>query len=308
MGQEIKIPTKDGEVNLYDLTGSHTAIPRIYYVNGINTTGQTHAQTAAILSVLLERPVWGVYNKTSGMLRDLGQCLLDYTQNAFARLSSSNNRNKSVNLTDDQIPAFLNRIEREYTVWNRATLELFKELVRHKNQRQLIIAHSQGNLITSNALFVIEDEFGWAGLQHIRVYSLASPSPAWPVGLRITNGGGGRQDNAFMNDLVVLLRPHNLLAQPWGFALAARAVGVVPATVAASTLRQNEGDFRRMQGAGPVSLKPHEIPNIVSTLNFLKSIRRDLGLSVDFDNQQFWDRSREIAKQAFKRNGLEWKD
>jgi hypothetical protein len=171
-------------------------------------------------------------------------------------------------------------VDKQFIVWNRATLTLFKELARHKSQRQLIIAHSQGNLITSNALFVLEDIFGSASLQNIRVYSLASPAPAWPLGLRITHGGGGRQDNAFMNDLVALLRPHNLAAK----------VGV--------DRFQNAGDFRTHAGSGPVSIAPHATNAIIETLNFLKSIRGDLGLSKDFSNELL-QKSAKIAEEAF---------
>ena len=212
-----KIPVADGEINVYNLTASSVTTPRIYYVNGIRVVGRDHALAAGYLSVLLERSVRGVYNKTAGVLfgsvGDIVQCMLDYTQNATARLGSQANLNKPAKVADNKIPEFLSRLDKEYLVWNKATLELFKELVRNKGQRQLIIAHSQGNLITSNALFVMEDVFGSASIQNIRVYSLASPSPAWPLGLRIPNGGGGRQDNAFMNDMVSLLRPHNLAAK-----------------------------------------------------------------------------------------------
>jgi hypothetical protein len=278
------IPASDGEVNVYNLTGSSVTTPRIYFVNGIRVVGREHALTAAYLSVLIERPVWGIYNKTAGVrlgsVVDIAQCLLDYTQNATARLGSWGDLNKPAKVPDHKIPEFLSRLDNQYVVWNKATMALFKELVRNKGQRQLIVAHSQGNLITSNALFVMEDVFGSAGLQNIRVYSLASPSPAWPLGLRITNGGGGRQDNAFMNDMVSLLRPHNLAAK----------VGV--------NRFQNAGDFRTYDGAGPVSLAPHATDAIIDTLNFLKSIRGDLGLSKDLSDE-FLKKSARIVETAF---------
>lgn len=278
------IPSLDGEVNEYNLTQSSVAAPRIYFVNGIRVVGREHALTAGYLSVLIERPVWGVYNKTAGVrlgsVVDIAQCLLDYTQNATARLGSQGNLNKPAQVPDHKIPEFLSRLDRGYIVWNKATLQLFKELVRHKGQRQLIVAHSQGNLITSNALFVLEEVFGSASLQNIRVYSLASPAPAWPLGLRITNGGGGRQDNAFMNDMVALLRPHNLAAK----------VGV--------SRFQNAGDFRTHAGSWSVSLAPHATNAIIDTLNFLKSIRSDLGLSKDLSDD-FLRTSARILESAF---------
>lgn len=277
-------PTRDGEVNAYNLTGAAAGTPRIYFVNGIRVTGRDHAQTASYLSALIERPVWGIYNMTAGVrlgsVVDIAQCMLDYTQNAVARLGSSQNMNKPALVPDHKIPDFLSRLEQQYVVWNKATLSLFKELARHKGQRQMIVAHSQGNLITSNALFVLEDVFGSAGLRDIRVYSLASPAPAWPVGLSVANGGGGRQDNAFMNDMVALLRPHNLAAK----------LGVDGF--------RNDGDFRTLPEAGSVSLAPHATDAIIDTLNFLKSIRRDLGLPNDF-NAEFLKARAKLASDAF---------
>src|SRR5262249_37407012 len=144
----------------------------------------------------------------------------------------------------------------------------------HRHEQKMIIAHSQGNLITSNALFVVEDVLGSAALQKVRVYSLASPSPAWPLGLRTTNGGGGRQDNAFMNDMVALLRPHNL-AKKVGFGRF-----------------QNAGDFRPYTGSKPGLFAPHDTGEIIATLNFLKSVRGDLGLPKDFTPEFLTEQSR----------------
>ncbi|HEY1381711.1 MAG TPA: hypothetical protein VGF55_33240 [Gemmataceae bacterium] len=278
------IPDDDGEVNLYNLANSSVFTPRVYFVNGIRVLPRTHAVTAAYLSLLIERPVWGVYNATAGLyvgsVVDLVQCLLDYTQNAGARLTSRNNLNKPPAVPEGDIPRFLEDVDRKYVVWNKATLTLFKELVRNRHEEQFVIAHSQGNLITSNALFVLEDVLGSAGLEKIRVYSLASPAPAWPLGLRKTYGGGGRQDNAFMNDLVALLRPHNL----------AKKVGV--------GAFQNAGDFRTYPQSGPVALAPHDANRIIDTLNFLKSIRGDLGLPKEF-KPEFLPDSAKAALAAF---------
>jgi hypothetical protein len=264
-----RIPTVDGQVNLYNLSDSAQSTPRIYFVNGIQVLPRAHAVTASYLSLLLERPVWGVYNATAGVnrpgfLSDFGQCLLDYTQNAAARLGSRSNLNKPPTVPEDQIPEFLNNVSRKYVVWNQATRALFQELVTYRHDQKLIVAHSQGNLITSNALFVMEEVLGSAALRDVRVYSLASPAPAGPLGLRRTHGGGGRQDNAFMNDLVALLRPHNL----------ATKVGI--------GRFQNAGDFRTYTGSLPGLFAPHDTGEIIATLNFLKSIRGDLGLPKDF--------------------------
>jgi len=284
----VRIPTQDGSVNCYDLGNSGATVPRIYFVNGIRVMPREHSETAAYLSLLIEHPVWGVYNQTAGQklgsIVDILQCILDFAHTSVARTTSSNNLGKSPKVPENKIDEFLREIEKKYHVWNRATLELFRQLVIHRHERQLIIAHSQGNLITSNALFVLEDVLGAAGLSNIRVYSLASPAPAWPVGLRISNGGGGRQDNAFMNDMVALLRPHNL----------AKKIGV--------DRFQNAGDFRTYSGSGPVALAPHDVNKIIESLNFLKSIRRDLGLTPDL-SPDFLRKASEIAQTQISSTG-----
>jgi hypothetical protein len=278
------LPSADGEVNVYNLSKSGASTPRIYFVNGIRVLPKDHALTAAYLSLLIEHPVHGIYNKTAGVklgsVVDLLQCVADFTQNAGARLTSRLNQNKAPKVSDAEMPMFLDSLEKKYLVWNKATLSLFRQLITHRHERQLIVAHSQGNLITSNALFVLEDILGAAGLKKIRVYSLASPSPAWPLGLRVTNGGGGRQDNAFMNDLVALLRPQNLT----------KKLGIGG--------WQNTGDFRTYPNSGPVALAPHDATLIIDTLNFLKSIRGDLGLPKEL-SADFLQRCAKLAAAAF---------
>lgn len=284
----VLLPQNDGDVRNYNLSGSAQSNPRIYFVNGIRVLPEDHALTAAYLSLLVEHPVNGVYNKTAGVklgsLADGLQCVADYLQNSLARLSSESKRGNPGRIREQDIPTFLMNIEQIYTVWNRATLSLFKQLVQNRHYKQLIIAHSQGNLITSNALFVLEDVLGAQALSKIRVYSLASPAPAWPVGLRKVNGGGGRQDNAFMNDLVALLRPHNL-AGKLGF-----------------PRFQNAGDFRTYGASGPVALEPHVVTNVVESLNFIKSIRMDLGLPGDLD-PLYLRKAQEIAAGELFKTG-----
>lgn len=154
---------------------------------------------------------------------------------------------------------------RNSIVWNEATASLFVSLVRNRHAQQKIVAHSQGNLITSNALFAVERILGSVALRNIRVYS-SSPSPGWPLGLRVSNKGGGRQENAFMNDFVALLRPQNLLHK-------------VSNLKGLSSLKRyrNAGDFRTHKDTRFVGLDPHDVKENMA-LNFLKSIRNDLNL------------------------------
>lgn len=276
----IKTPSTDGEINQYDVTNSNVGNPRVIYVNGMQTDGRTHAKTAALISLIVQQNVWGVYNKTQGFVVDGLQSGLDYIQNAVGR-GSRNSLTPNQNVPAHEVSKLADEIIAKSTVWNKATPALFRTLMRNIQSRQLIVAHSQGNLVTSNALFVIQSALGSQALKNIRVYSLASPSPGWPLGLRHTNGGGGRQENAFMNDLVALLRPHNAMKKSKEFlssspSFQARLIGMMTPDI------QNEGDFRTLKGGGAVGLKAHDIQTNMA-LNFVISIRRDLGLSTNVD-------------------------
>ena len=293
----IKIPSADGEINQYSLTNSTASDPRIIYVNGMQTDGRTHAKTAALISLIAERPVSGVFNSTQGFVKDGLQSGLDYIQNALGR-GSRNSLTPNRNVPPHEIPQLAEDIIQRSTVWNKATPTLFRTLMRNINSRQFIVAHSQGNLITSNALFVLQNALGSQALSKIRVYSLASPSPGWPLGLRHTNGGGGRQENAFMNDFVALLRPHNALKKTKD---ALKSSPLLSHKISGALMPniQNAGDFRTHKDGGVVGLHAHDIQRNMA-LNFVISIRRDLGLSVDVDPQALVKKSDSRVEEILK--------
>jgi hypothetical protein len=128
----VTVPKNDGDLTVYNLNKSTVTTPRIYFVNGMRVLPRDHAYTAAYLSLLIERPINGIYNKTAGVILgsiiDGIQCGLDYLQNATARASS--NGLKQPKITEAQIPDFMRSVDQKYTVWNQATMVLFKELVR----------------------------------------------------------------------------------------------------------------------------------------------------------------------------------
>ena len=75
----VKMPCADGEVVPFAVIMPPNPIPRIYYVNGMQTDALGHAATATGLAMLTERVVYGVYNATAGLGRggfviDLLQC------------------------------------------------------------------------------------------------------------------------------------------------------------------------------------------------------------------------------------------
>ncbi|MBY0319042.1 MAG: hypothetical protein K2X72_09985 [Reyranella sp.] len=173
-------PSKDGELNLYTHPSAKPG-KRLIYVNGILNSPRDHQKTCIHLSELTGCEVVGVYNQSgtgmksnsfpkwiaanvSNVVIDLVQCAQDYLDLGTAALGMG-------------LPYLR----------NAASSSLF-DLLLFKGATWpikpiCIVAHSQGNLITSNALFL------YSALVHkykvnppaIHVFSVASPAPSWPT-------------------------------------------------------------------------------------------------------------------------------
>ncbi|MCI0640767.1 MAG: hypothetical protein L0Y72_00220 [Gemmataceae bacterium] len=281
-------PNTDGQVLQYAAVSPPVTLPRIYYVNGIQTEAQTHAQTATSLSILTERVVFGVYNqsagKGAGILVDLLQCGADWTDIFLSKLAELGNLgiNHVINGVRDYVRGKLGQppadpvnvaesirkriperhrvafIEGCVATYNKATAALFRELRTNVGHKQIIIAHSQGNLITADALWSIVIAYGEESLSNMQVYSLASPTPAWPLGIRYR-----RKVYGHTNDLVTLCDPHN-----WTWITSRLADGMFGRTA---------GDWRRHGNGWIPGLGGHDLGRNIA-LNFATTIRRDLGL------------------------------
>jgi hypothetical protein len=282
------IPSIDGQVLSYSAVVPPNPMPRIYYVNGIQTDAEGHARSATALSILTERVVNGVYNasagKGAGIVVDLLQCGADWADVFLSKLAEVGNsglnraingvvgwvREKTgrapadpVNAADAirrRIPerhrvAF---IERCVSMYNPATASLFRELRGNLGERQVIVAHSQGNLITADALWSMVIAYGEGSLANMQVYSLASPAPAWPLGIR-----GRRKVYGHTNDLVTLCDPHN-----WTF---------ITSRLFDGKFGRTAGDWRLHGTKWVPGLGGHDLNRNVA-LNFSTTIRRDLGL------------------------------
>lgn len=294
-------PSRDGDVLEYTPPQVRSGSPRVYFVNGIQTSAEAHAKTAEMMAMITERPVFGVYNASGGagtvggMGADLAQCAADWLSNTSAKVGeygglvisapvnaarhlthavkgwfgSSEPPPETVNLLVDVnrlIPEGprVRMVEARLGMYNRATRSLYQQLRANRGSTQWIIAHSQGNLITADALWAMVYSYGEASLSNMRVFSLASPVPAWPLGIRYK-----RKVYGFKNDLVTLADPHN-----WT---------VVTGWLAGGHFGRHAGDWRRY-GATPVKqvvpgLDPHDLERNAYLLNFANSIRRDLGLN-----------------------------
>jgi hypothetical protein len=78
-----KIPTEDGEVNEYinleaaDASKFFSQSRKVIFINGMKNSGRVHAESALALSLVQMCPVIGLFNRSSGFLVDLWQCLMD---------------------------------------------------------------------------------------------------------------------------------------------------------------------------------------------------------------------------------------
>ena len=195
IGSGDRLPSSDGEVNLYESPELRDKryfdrSRRVIFVNGMANSSADHRKSAHVLSTLQACPVIGVYNQTDGFWPDLGQCLADKitlvgvqavpaTFAGWAQLCEQGfqaARKSEPGLTKG---AYVERLIGS----NPATASLYR-VARSADFRTLpIFAHSQGNLITSNALTAVALADGPAAVQNRQVNSFGSPCRFWPPGI-----------------------------------------------------------------------------------------------------------------------------
>ena len=193
-------PARDGQIGFY-VSEEAAAKPwfqrgqQVIFINGINTSGEAHAQNARDLSLIQGCPVLGIYNRTNGVARDFIQCLKDKITllSPFARSVAEWTLSVDAGFAtvQRQNPA-LSRVEyvKRIIDGNTATLALYEHLVALApalRTASRIYCHSQGNLITSNALTAVALALGPQAIAGIEVNSFGSPCHSWPEGLRRTN-------------------------------------------------------------------------------------------------------------------------
>ena len=104
----------------------------VVYVNGINTSIEKQRQDMRYIAAAKGHKVIGVHNATAGVVRDLGQCLLD-------KLDMQ--KNSAVKTVENMV----------------------KQAMK-SGQQLALIAHSQGALICSRALWGVQKELREGGL------------------------------------------------------------------------------------------------------------------------------------------------
>ncbi|MBL8751556.1 MAG: hypothetical protein JNK78_20555 [Planctomycetes bacterium] len=196
-----RLPTRDGEVLEFTHPEAKASSAqfardrRVVFVNGMATSPQGHAESAPALSLVQMCTVQGVYNMTSGFVADLAQCAGDKWQ--FDGPLSPSAR------TVAAIGPLLSGRDREQSVRtalqrNPASLAMFEVMQRSRGRPIDVFAHSQGNLVLSNALQALVAVDGARAIAGLTVHSFGSPAANWPKGLR-------RREHAFTWDPVTWL-------------------------------------------------------------------------------------------------------
>lgn len=180
---------------------------RAIFVNGMGNKGEDNKQSACTLSLLLMCPVISVYNKTDTLWPDLMQCLRDKI--SFQAWPS--NPKEAFELLADKAKAkskrdrikLMTRTLGSGKLGNKAAAATFRVLVSAEGRKKEtpIYAHSQGNLIVSNALQAVKIVLGANAIKGRKVLSYGSPAITWPAEV-------DQYDHAFTFDLVNILCQH----------------------------------------------------------------------------------------------------
>lgn len=168
-------PQTDGTITEYAYTEAVASKyfdydRKVVFVNGMKNTAADHARSALALSWVQMCTVIGVYNKSSGAGKDFLQCIGD--KNQFNGISSSAENSLQ---TPETARAALAR--------NAAQVALFDLLRMPRNRHRHIFAHSQGNLILSNALQAIAAVDGSDSMKQRVIHTFGSPAVNWPKGI-----------------------------------------------------------------------------------------------------------------------------
>ena len=178
-------PQFDGDINTYEsreaVESRHFDAHRtVTFVNGMNNSAADHVESALALSLVQMCKVAGVYNASAGGFQDFLQCVGDKNQfdGPFSFSAATKVTLGSLFGARTTVAAAQRALSR-----NRAQVALFDHLRKDGNTRQEIFAHSQGNLILSNALQAIAAVGGPGALGGYRVHTYGSPAVNWPRGL-----------------------------------------------------------------------------------------------------------------------------
>ncbi|MBX3364425.1 MAG: hypothetical protein KF866_06635 [Phycisphaeraceae bacterium] len=198
------VPSVDGQIATYHTEHGrgefYDSNRRVIFINGMDNTPQDHRDAAVALSLMQMCPVVGVYNATGGFWRDLGQCIADKWQfnaplpgdvtSAFEAYCE--------NLKQKNDTRSRRQIARDLLARNPSAASMFDLLLDPSYSAAPVFAHSQGNLILSNALQAAALAEGPGAIAGREVHSFGSPCRSWPKGII-------RYEYAFTFDMVTFL-------------------------------------------------------------------------------------------------------
>jgi len=193
-------PGFDGDINIYRAPGYKTQAwfnlsRRVVFINGMLNDENDHATAARALSMTQACPVIGIYNKSQSGLADFGQCITDKltlvqpipgslgawisaVDSAYADAKNANPTLKKVDFVEKLIDG------------NKATVAMYRyftSLSQIERAQLKVFCHSQGNLITSNALTATQLALGRNSIDQMEVNSYGSPCRYWPSEIKHSN-------------------------------------------------------------------------------------------------------------------------
>jgi len=171
-------------------------------VNGIDTTPREFSIACKSLRDLTKCDIYGVYNATGPAARwrhtEGGGCAWERLQNIGFDLGQCFGDTLDLTLRSQIEGTRFAELFRELTwdPWNGCTvslLSLFIQAYRWPGNRIHVVAHSQGNLIASNALMLCSMLIGNKKVrvhppsEGIKVFAVAPPTLTWPVNPKMTH-------------------------------------------------------------------------------------------------------------------------
>jgi hypothetical protein len=181
-------PKSDGDVNMYI---NHEAYQspwfdrgaKAIFVNGMGNSAADHRESALVISLLQMCEVTGVYNQKGAFFADLVQCLGDKFQFDGPGARSASEALDRVTRKPGNTLSRAQAME-QALARNPACASLFRILRDPLYRNAPIHAHSQGNLILSNALSAVVAVDGPGAIQGREVHSFGSPAVNWPQGFK----------------------------------------------------------------------------------------------------------------------------
>jgi hypothetical protein len=154
---------------------------RTIFINGIRCNPSKHRAQACAVSAVSGGKVWGVYNASDGLTGDLLKCLGDKFTSKWGM---------TISALGAKVGAFISGIDKQVAVRQELiealqdgsppTASMFELLSSRGFEDARIFAHSQGNIITCNALNALAVLRGDGALKDLTVYGFGSPVTFWP--------------------------------------------------------------------------------------------------------------------------------